>query len=78
MTYKRGVPKGYVHRKVGPRKWDFDFRAVKRTNAKAMGPRPGSRVRWKIDAYQDAIKTGKGEYKTHMTGTKTLVKSRMR
>lgn len=33
----------------------------------------GTRGRWKIIAYQDIIKTGKGKYYTDMKGYKTPV-----
>jgi hypothetical protein len=85
----RGVPKGYREvygyhgrwdeRKVGPRKWNFAFTATKRRDIRGRGgPQPGSHYRWKIDAVQDAWKTRRGEYQTFMTGTKRLVKARVR
>jgi hypothetical protein len=85
---RRGVPKGYRHnwtyrgrwreKKVSPRKWRFSFNATKRTHAKAMGPRKGSKVMWDIKARQIAVKTKKGTYQTRMVGTKRLVKARMK
>ena len=81
----RGVPRGYTHnwkytghwkeKKTGPGSWKFRFKATKRTNAKAMGPEPGSRVKWKINGVQSVVKTGKGKYKTDFIGKKKLVSS---
>lgn len=83
-----GVPKGFKHhwayrgrwreKKTGKGRWKFRFQATKRTKAKAMGPKPGSRVSWQIKARQDVIKTRKGSYQTDMYGTKKLIRARMR
>jgi hypothetical protein len=81
----RGVKKGYKanwgyrgtwkERKMGKRNWRFSFRATKKRKAKGYGSHPkGRRIRWKVDGYQDVIKTGKGKYQTHLYGKKKLVR----
>lgn len=88
--WKRGVKVGYripgwtyrgrwSERKVAPGRWKISFKATKRRKAKGYGGHPkGRRIRWKINAYQDVIKTGKGKYQTHMYGDKKLVKAGFR
>ena len=85
--YSTGVPVGYVHdwkyskgrwveKKVAPKSWRFVYKNSK-TNAKLKsyksGPGIGSRILWKIDANQSAIKTKPWKYDLMMIGKKTLV-----
>lgn len=84
---KRGVPVGYKipgwayhgvwrETKTAPGTWRISFRATKNRKAKGYGGHPkGRRIRWKITAFQDVIKIGKGKYQTHMYGVKKLVKA---
>lgn len=84
---KRGVKVGYKipgwkytgrwkENKIAPGLWSISFRATKRRKAKSYGMHPkGRRIRWKIEAFQDVIKTGKGKYQTHMYGKKRLIKA---
>ena len=88
MKQKKGVRKGYNHHwkytgrwdetKTGPGMWSISFKATKRKKSGLGGPKPGTRIVWKIDGYQTAIKTKKGEYQTHLKGTKKLVKIKYR
>lgn len=82
----KGVPKGYKawwgyrgtwkETKVAPKTWKFSFHAGKKRKSKSYGSHPkGRRIRWKINGYQDVIKTGKGKYQTHFYGTKKLIKT---
>ena len=85
---KRGVPVGYKipgwtyrgrwrEKKVAPGKWRFHFTATKRRKAKGYGGHPkGRKITWKINATQKVVKTGKGQYQTHMYGIKRLVKAK--
>jgi hypothetical protein len=87
MTYKKNAtPKGYKHiwgyhgvwkeRKTSPSNWSFTFDASKGKKSKSYGSfKPGFRVKWKINAIQEAIKTGKGSYQTKMKGIKRLIKT---
>lgn len=86
--YKKGVPTGYKipgwkytgrwsETKTSPGRWKISFRATKKRKATSYGSHPkGRRIRWKINALQDVIKTGKGKYQTHMYGTKKLIKAK--
>lgn len=82
---RKGVNPGYKARwsyhgrwsehKHKPGGWKFSFRATKQRKAKSYGTHPkGRRIRWRIQGYQDVIKTGKGKYQTHLYGKKRLVK----
>lgn len=84
----KSVPKGYTHNwayrgrwketKIAPGKWKIRFRATKGRKVKGYvkgQPRKGFRIRWKINAIQDAIKTSKGTYQTDMRGYKTTVRA---
>lgn len=86
---KKGVPLGYLEKwnykgkwtekpirrlPNGRKLWKFRFKATKGRPASSWGGfGKGTRGRWKIIAYQDIIKTGKGEYYTDMKGYKTPV-----
>lgn len=84
--HRRGVKIGYYipgwtyrgrwrERKLGRGIWRFSFKATKRRYAKSMGGHPlGRTIRWKINGYQDVVKTGLGRYQTHFYGKKKLVK----
>lgn len=85
MVRKRGVPinyKAFWHyngvwkeKKIKPGNWNISFRATKNRKARSYGSHPkGRRIRWKIVAFQDVIKTKKGIYQTHMYGKKKLIK----
>lgn len=87
MKYKKkGTPKGYKHiwgykgvwkeKKITPKKWRIDFKATKGKSAKGYGNfKKGFKVLWKINARQEAVKTSKGTYQTHLYGTKTLLRT---
>ena len=81
------TPKGYKHiwgyhgvwkeRKISPKSWVFTFDASKGKKAKSYGSfKPGYRVKWKINAIQEAVKTGKGTYQTKMKGYKKLISTK--
>lgn len=90
MKYKnkkrfKGVPIGYPEnwkytgrwseKKVAPRRWRFSFKATKRRKANTYGSfGKGTKGIWKINAIQYITKTNKGEYQTHMVGTKKAIK----
>lgn len=83
-----GVPPGFTHnwsyrghwkeRKIKPGLWKGRFKATKRTKAKSLGPKPGSKLTWNIKGKQTARKTGKGEYQTTFDFTKKLVNAKIR
>lgn len=86
---RKGVKKGFKHnwkykghwkeKKVGKGIWRIDFRATKGRKARSYGGyAKGSRLKWKINATQYAIKTGKGTYQTRMIGTKRLIQAKIR
>ena len=76
-----GVPKGYkefwgyrgkwIEKKLRKGLWRFVFIATKGRKAKSYGSfGKGTRGRWRINAYQDIVKTAKGKYQTRMYGYK--------
>ena len=76
MNNKKGVPTGYTHNwtyrghwketKIKPGTWKGTFTATKRTKSGKGGPKPGFRIKWKINGTQYAIKTKKGTYQTKL------------
>lgn len=85
----RGVPVGYpekwnyspftvVERKVGPGHWKGHTYGVKSRPAKAMGPKPGSKLEWLRIERQKARKVGKGKYAISSTFTKRLVSAEVK
>lgn len=84
---RKGVPTGYKHnwtyrghwseKKIAPKTWKVTFKATKKTKAGRGGPKKGFRVQWKFyNVKQKAIKTGKGQYQTILTGIKKLAKAK--
>lgn len=58
----------------GKKLWAFRFRAIKNRPATSYGSfGKGTVGRWKIVAYQDIKKIGKGKYVTDMKGFKTPI-----
>ena len=67
---KKGVKPGYRENwaykgrwsevKTAPGTWKIDFKATKNRKAEMGGLKPGTKILWKITAYQTAIKTNKG------------------
>lgn len=86
MCGSKAVPTGYKHhwtyrgrwneKKIKPKLWKIDFIATKRTHARGYGNfKPNFRIKWKINAVQYAVKTGKGTYQTRMIGYKRPLKA---
>lgn len=84
-----GVPAGYREmwgyrgvwdeRKLHKGLWKIDFRATKKRRSGSYGSfGRGTKGRWKINAIQDIIKTGKGKYQTRLRGFKRPVYFKVR
>lgn len=67
----------WFERKIAPGKWRFSFMATKRQKAHP-GVKRGSRFIWKINGVQRAVKTKSGRYQTKFTGTKKLIKAKVK
>lgn len=83
-----GVPSGYKHhwkyggvwheRKLPNGTWVVEFRATKRKHEKPFkgAPKAGFSILWGFkNVKQRAIKTGRGEYQTVLTGIKYPIKA---
>lgn len=71
-TYSRGK---WTEKKVRKGLWKFTYSANKRRKATSYGEfGKGTKGAWKINAVQYIEKTGKGQYKTKMIGTKVPLK----
>ena len=87
--FTKGVPIGYKHdwnysagrwkeSKVAPKTWKFTYsqsKSNRKLKSYTSGPGVGSRIHWKIDANQYALKTKPWKYKLLMKGKKKLVSS---
>lgn len=84
----KGVPIGYPEtwkyqgrwkeKKVGKGIWKIDFKATKGRKAAMGNLKPGTVIKWKINAIQYAKKTAAGRYQTRMIGTKKLIRIKPR
>jgi hypothetical protein len=83
---RRGVPVGYKHnwnyrtdkwieRKIAPKTWTFTYYQTKHRGGGKVarlgtGMPLGSKLHWRIQANQYAVKTGPNTYRLIMRGTK--------